>query len=153
MVTVKTATDLHAEFIAFNAREADIKELYAAAYETPIEVMTKGLRMCDDVKVLIVKDIPVCMWGVWTESLMTGRGQPWMIGTHYLDRYPKKFIQECKPQLMEIFDKYVILSNYVDARNKKSIRWLKWLGFDISDQPVNYGIECIPFYKFEMRLN
>jgi hypothetical protein len=39
--------------------------------------------------------------------------------------------------------------NYVYAENKKSIKWLEWLGFKVRDaQPI--GINGANFHRFEM---
>jgi hypothetical protein len=45
---------------------------------------------------------------------------------------------------------FPVLENMVDSRNKKSIRWLKHLGFTFSEaKPHPYS--GVPFHDFEMR--
>jgi len=41
-----------------------------------------------------------------------------------------------------------LLVNYVDCRNKKSIRWLRYLGAEMSEPEV-YGIEKKLFRMFK----
>ena len=41
------------------------------------------------------------------------------------------------------------LFNFVDARNMKSIRWLKHLGYAVGP-PVPFGVAGLPFHPFSM---
>jgi RimJ/RimL family protein N-acetyltransferase len=41
------------------------------------------------------------------------------------------------------------LENFVDARNARSIRWLRRLGFSIRE-PRRMGLSDVTFYRFEM---
>jgi len=41
------------------------------------------------------------------------------------------------------------LENYVDARQKRSIRWLKWCGFTV-ENPKPWGTLGLPFHQFWM---
>lgn len=47
---------------------------------------------------------------------------------------------------------FALLTNYVDARNAVSIRWLRWLGFEI-EPAAPFGIHGLPFHRFSMRVN
>ena len=43
---------------------------------------------------------------------------------------------------------YPLLVNYVDARNKVAIRWLRFLGFTFIRKIEKYGVGRKPFYEF-----
>jgi hypothetical protein len=45
---------------------------------------------------------------------------------------------------------FPVLENMVDARNTKSIKWLKRLGFTFGP-PLPHPHSGLPFYPFEMR--
>jgi hypothetical protein len=74
-----------------------------------------------------------------------------MIGTTQLDKNVGAFIRHSKPYYSAVRSTYPYLVNYVDARNRKSIKWLKWLGFEFEDKPKPMGVAGLPFYKFELR--
>jgi hypothetical protein len=42
---------------------------------------------------------------------------------------------------------YPKLYNYIDVRSKKTIRWLKWAGFEFA-AAAPYGVEQRPFHLF-----
>jgi hypothetical protein len=44
---------------------------------------------------------------------------------------------------------YPQLENHVDARNRRALRWLGWLGFTI-EAPAPWGVEGRPFHRFWM---
>jgi len=41
---------------------------------------------------------------------------------------------------------YKYLYNFVDKRNTKALRWLKFIGFNIIEEIPEYGYSKIPFY-------
>jgi hypothetical protein len=45
---------------------------------------------------------------------------------------------------------YGPLENWVDARNRLAIRWLRWCGFEI-EAPAPYGPHELPFCRFSMK--
>lgn len=89
--------------------------------------------------------------GVAPVSLLNGIGSPWLLGTTELDRVPGALTRLCVRYRDISLGLYPELINYVDARNVKSIRWLKRLGFTVDEQPVPYGPNGMPFHRFKLR--
>lgn len=147
------ATAIHAEVIAANARPDDVAELWATCYAVPEKAMVDGIRWSDFAFTGCADGVPVCMFGVYSDSFLINVGTPWMVGSTLLDRYAKTFIKECHRPLLEILREYDRLENYVDARNARSIKWLRWLGFTVDEKPVPYGVQKLPFHKFWMVKN
>ena len=152
MVTISIipATMEHAEYIAANAREADVQELHASSYQTPLNAMKLGMDLSDFALTGCVDGEPVMMWGVYFESLLWGIGTPWMVATKQLDKFAMVFLRRCRDGLLEKKKNYGMLVNYVDARNVKAIRWLKWLGFNVEEETKPYGALKLPFHRFTM---
>ncbi len=76
-----------------------------------------------------------------------GVGVPWMVGTDILTRYPKIFLQTCRPYVEQMKGSYPMLANMVHAENEKSIRWLEWLGFQVH-KAIPHGLHDEPFHPF-----
>ena len=55
------------------------------------------------------------------------------------------FVRECRPYTQILNAQYDRIYNYVDARNKKAIRWLKFVGFTIDKTPYPVGPDNTPF--------
>lgn len=151
LAKIYPATIEHAQAIAPVVRQADIDEVWASSLSTPLRAMTSGIKYSKESFTGFVGDKPVCMWGVVQESLVGNIGVPWMIATEYLEKFDRVFIRHCKAQALEIFNRYDTLINHVDARNKKAIRWLKWIGFTVETEAKPYGIKQLPFHKFVMQ--
>lgn len=78
-----------------------------------------------------------------------GVGTPWLIGSEALDRCARELVSEARSTLAIWQRFYPILRNVVDARNKKSIRWLKHLGFTVRD-PKPLGLSGELFHEFDL---
>lgn len=84
-------------------------------------------------------------------SLLGGTASPWMLGTTVALRAPAALTRIAVEYVTDALGRYPHMINYVDARNTPSIRWLRRLGFTVSEQATPYGAQCLPFYRFEMR--
>lgn len=130
-------------------READRVEVWAASAATPLEALTTSLQRTPAALTGMVDGLPVCMFGVSPVTLLCGRGIPWLLGSEELPRYAVPFLRRNRAYLAAMRERYSKLTNYVDARNALSIRWLKWMEFGImSTEP--YGPFGLPFHRFEM---
>ena len=134
-----------------NMREHDIQEVNAATHMGLRNAVQTSVIMSTYSKTGLVNDELVCMWGVCPISLLSGSGSPWMLGTDLITEKQRIFLRRSKPWLADIRKDYRYLENFVDARNTMSIKWLKWLGFEM-DEAEPYGIHGEPFHKFTMEI-
>ena len=70
-----------------------------------------------------------------------------MLGTDLLKRYAVKFLRENEREIVYLSEDFSIIENYCDARNKVTLKWLKWLGFIVHDAKP-YGVYNLPFHYF-----
>lgn len=147
------ATMAHAEYISPRIREADRNEIWASHMAYPLEALRIGLKYSTYAFTGLADGEPVLIWGVAPASLLGRHGSPWMLASAKIDdpAITIRFLRESREQIVDFFQDYDILTNYVDARNKRSIRWLRFMGFQISEKPEPYGLAKMPFHKFEMK--
>jgi hypothetical protein len=81
--------------------------------------------------------------------LLSGSGAPWMLGTDVLDRNSRSLMRLAPGYISVLQNEFSHLENFVDARNARSIRWLRRLGFSIRE-PRRMGLSDVTFYRFEM---
>lgn len=152
IATIERAQDWHAEFIATHAREADVTELLASSGSTPLQAMQAGMKDTTNVYTGLLDGVPVCMFGARAFSVLGGMGCAWMIGSRALDGYR---VQRALLRIsLEVVDALQaeyprLLYNFVDERNHKAIRWLRWLGFKFA-APIPIGVNgemFIPFHR------
>lgn len=142
----------HIEPVASAMREADIMEIWAASKSRPVASLKHCMAISDYMKTIIVDGKPAGMFGTTPMSKLSGRGAVWMLGTPDIDRISKTFLRQSRKYVDEMLAPYRIIENYVDARNTRSILWLKWLGFVMLD-PEPHGHLQIPFHRFYMENN
>lgn len=131
-----------------NAREADVRE-FAALGETVESALSDGLRLSSFVWTGLADGEVLCIFGVASQSMLSGDGVPWMVGSKLLDKHAWGFLPRSRMVVGHMLNIYPHLENYVDARNTRAIRWLRWLGFTIHD-PEPYGLQGELFHRFEM---
>lgn len=148
--SIEPATVEHMEHVACHAREADVEELSAAGGFTPLEAMIVGKKWSVECWCGLADGVPICVFGVSSASPLSDTGYPWMVGTDHLDSLAAGFLRRSRGVVKDMLSRYKLLYNYVDARNTRAIRWLRWLGFTIMDTEP-YGVCGLPFHRFEMR--
>ena len=141
----------HVGFIAAGMRDADKAEAWAARHHDPFEATWRSYLQSVECYTGLCGGKPVCMFGVGANTLLSRDGSPWMLGTKDLSVYVPSlmFLRLNRAFVEYITPRYDSLVNFVDARNLQSIDWLRWLGFTIYPAKP-YGVEQLPFHKFEM---
>lgn len=139
------------DMLVANMRDHDIQEVNAATRMGIENAVKTSVNLSTYSKTGLVNDELVCMWGVCPISLLSSSGSPWMLGTDLIKKKQRIFLRRSKPWLDDIRKDYRYLENFVDERNVMSIKWLKWLGFEM-DEAEPYGIHGEPFHKFTMEI-
>jgi hypothetical protein len=150
-VSIIPALPEHIPLVADQVRDADRAE-FVAQWRSPSSVLTEALQISTIAWTGMIDGVPLCMFGVAPVGfLMPGYGRPWMVGTHRLDRHARLFLRHCRHQVAVMHNHFPVLVNCVAAANTRAIRWLRWLGFQVDDNPIPIGLYDVPFYRFERR--
>jgi len=136
--------------IATNMRQSDIEEVWASNHLTPQEAMQKGFKNSTICLTVELADRAVAMFGVVPFTFLGNEGSVWMLASNNFCKVNKKFLRRCRTFVKLMLSYYPHLFNYVDVRNRESIRWLKWCGAKLS-LAIPYGIDKMPFHYFEFR--
>lgn len=124
-------------FTDFRAEE--IAE-FAALGATSEECMRLGM-LYSNAQTIFFDDEPAAMWGI---TAYEDHNVVWAVFTKAIERHPIAFLRESR-RLADAFQ--CAVENYVDARNRKAVKWFQWLGFEVSE-PVPYGIHGELFHRF-----
>lgn len=121
-----------------NVRQPDVDEL-AALGATPEDCIRTGLEF--PAHIAFIYDEPAAVFGVTEQN---GVRVPWAVFTTAIDRHPLIFLRGSK-RIADTWEGPLL--NYVDARNVLTIKWLKWLGFEV-DESEPLGINGELFHRF-----
>lgn len=91
---------------------------------------------------------PEVMFGIGDLNVLAGVGAPWLLGTDAVERNYVAFLRQSVEFRDQLLRRYPVMRNFVSDDNRASKRWLKWLGFTLSD-PVD--MRGHPFRLFELR--
>lgn len=129
-------------------RQADREEIEGALQISLDTSLSDGLSNCCKASKIVVDGLIVALFGDTRHDERLGI--PWLVSTIHVERYPRAFLQVCKPEVGEMLSRHEALINFVDVRNTTAIRWLEWLGFTFGD-PEPYGPLDMPFKPFWMK--
>lgn len=146
----RCATPDDAARLVEQMRPADYAEVVASSGQDVLGAVQSSLARTPDPFAVESAGELLIIGGVVPISLLSGQGSPWLLGTVALDRFPGRLTRGAKTYLSRMQTEYPHLLNYVDARNVRSVLWLRRLGFTVHPAEP-YGVAGLPFHLFEMR--
>lgn len=143
------------EYIAANLREQDALEVLSSHGHTPREAVMAAALAPGSICHLILGDddspVGVCgldgdtIWMLGTDQLTSTRSHRQQLaigGRRWVNWLALLRLESCG---------YFLFGNFVFAANVESIRWLKFLGFEVEDKPIPMGPSGRFFREFSMR--
>lgn len=147
MYAIVPATSEHAAELARHMRFADRAEVWASHRASPSQAVASSLQASRDAYAGLAGERVLCLFGVATATVLSSTGAPWMLAAPTLRLHSRAFLRGSRQIVNGWRAEYDELVNYVDARNARAIRWLRWLGFEIeAAQP--FGPDQLPFHRF-----
>ena len=113
-------------YLVENLRQADYEEILAAGHSNIYLniYMSVDNSICYAAK---ADETLRCIFGV-TKPMPDGARVVWLLGTDTLDKHTRIFFFLFKFIADNWIKKYGTLFNHVHGKNKKSLRWLRYLG-------------------------
>ena len=137
----------HAYQLAPHMKQADREEVKAASGLEPLEVLLKSLELSEKAYTIMVAGSEVIALGGLVH-LTQEVGIPWALTSDKIVLYPKQFCSITKELIKGFHKSYPLLTNFCDARNTTTIRWLKWCGFQGTARVPKFGVAKRLFLQF-----
>ena len=138
-----------AELLAANMRISDAHEVRACGH-TPLEAAQGSVARSLLCWSAFADGELACVIGCAPISIVSGIGSPWMLGTPVLDAQSRVLVRLTPRYIALMLKAFPHLVNHVHAENKTSVRWLKRLGFTLSEA-APFGALGEAFHRFEMK--
>ncbi len=122
-------------------RNAIVDSPTATAY------LERALSQCAEAWTGYIDDQIVCMWGIDRGSMLTNSAYIWLVTCKGVDEHSFIFVRHSQRRLQELTKRDSFIHGIVQADNEQSIRWLRWLGFQLGDAEFVNGYVL---RKFEM---
>jgi len=89
----------------------------------------------------------IAIWGVKSSSMVSGYGYLWMVTTKTADEHPLVLARYSRRVIDYLLNHYSLLHGFVGWKYERSIRWLKWLGFEIGEPERHDKVMVRPFVR------
>jgi hypothetical protein len=139
---IDKASERDAVTLSRRLREADRRELEACGVDY-LEALLQGVR--DGPSWTIIGDLGrvVALFGC------SASGAPWLLATDDLETHWRWFLRNSQEIVRLMQGDHPIITNAVDTRNDRHVRWLRWAGFDLG--PIRTTPSGVPFQLFARR--
>lgn len=138
----------HLRRLAAVMRQADKDEVMAASGRSPLWCLMQSYRKSAICMTVLIDGEPEMIFGAGDLSVLTGLGAPWLLASDRAVSCRAEFLRGSIRWRDQLLQRYSVLRNIVDCRNKAAIRWLRWLGFRFSE-PFRHRDH--DFMMFELR--
>jgi len=125
-------------------RPCDVAELSAVTHLSPLQAVQTSVANShiDFLWAYYADNTLLCIAGC------TVSGNPWLLATPDLDNHLQHITKEVRHQVRMMLKHWDKLSNIIDVRNRKTLRWLKVLGFTLTETlEIKPGFPVIQFEK------
>lgn len=107
------------------------QEVYSA--DDAIAHLQRALDYCAEAWSGYIDGQIVCMWGIDRGSMLTNAAYVWLVTAQGINEHPFTFVRHSQIRLEELKRRYSFIHGVVQADNVQSVRWLRWLGFQLGD--------------------
>lgn len=147
---VRRATPDDLKEVAYRLRQEDVEEVRAATGLDPRLVLTPGATYGREVLAagLTYNDRAEILYGIDPWPCSDNVGIIWMLSTPVIYDHPVEFVVMTQRELSRFHERYELLTNFIDARNEKHIKWLSWMGFKKLRTIESFGAQSLPFIEF-----
>jgi hypothetical protein len=139
IVRVEEARPVHVYEILRNLREHD-KAAFALV-EDPTEALLDAVRKSSRSYVGLVDGEAMCLWGMNARTILADAVYLWMVTSNTVEEHPFVFVRHSQRMARTILAEYGTIEGHVFISNPMSAKWLKWLGAQLVDSPVDGMLE------------
>ncbi len=136
--------------LAPRLREMDLRELRAVTDDAPAEVLSRDIAGSDFAWAAVIGGRCHALFGVTSFPATPGVGIPWFLSSDIAVKFRREWLEVAPRYLDAMHAKYRTLTNAVHQENAVSIRWLRRMGFQLTE-PLQIRGE--PFIVFTRTLH
>ena len=154
---IVSAGRVYANQMANHVRDIDKVEVYRASGMNIRDALLDSVRLSDDDMcwAALWQGLPVAMFGA-NKLQVEGDGPYsdlsiggiWLLATPGIYRNKLDFMRKSREYLAIMHTRYEYLTNFVDADNIPTMKWLPRLGFRVAQECPNFGVDKSTFIQY-----
>lgn len=128
-----------AVYVGGHVRSADRLEVAASGQFSPVAAALSSLdgSLCSFA--VRCGGVTVAVFGVARGTLLSDEFVCWMLASKELEECGTAFARYSRRTVEALAERYPVMRNYVGAWNVRTLRWLRWCGFEVSP-PRRLGV-------------
>ncbi len=150
-LSVASVTAEHIEQLAATMQEVDKQSILLLTGMSPAKGLEESVGNSLESQTWMVDGVPVAMSGIGQTSLLADWACPWLLCSDSIRKVPRVFLEATREQTYQWLETYGILRNVTWCEHKRSLKWLKWLGFSLYG-PYPVGIDGAMFFIDELKV-
>jgi hypothetical protein len=147
VIEIVPATMAHAARL--DLRSGDRREIEVLGL-TPQDALRGSLERALWADAYLAEGEVAAIVGVGLPSMLGRVATPWLLTGTPVDRHRRTFLRHTRSRIERLRREWDLLVNYVHADYAQSIRWLRWLGFEIG-APIPLGPRHALFHPATLR--
>jgi hypothetical protein len=130
-------------------RKTDLDEIAAHTGDDPSVALITSVMVSDHAWVILDGEDPIAAFGC-APTDDPKAAQVWMLGSDRMDEPANAvgILRLSKSYMDAMQVTYEVLYNYIDCRNDRSMRWLRWCGYEVFETVPEFGVGKLPFSRF-----
>jgi hypothetical protein len=124
-----------------------LRDRYGESVDIKAKI-TESILMSATCHTGVLEGQPVCFVGVVPVSLIDGIGNGWFVVTEQLLRRPGHLVRGLARHIRWLHRTYATLMGQIDSRHVGTIRWMRMLGFQVSEpKPARGNVRFCGFER------
>lgn len=148
---VRKSTQADVDYLAVNLRPEDAIEVLSS-HGNIKEALQIGLDESDECWTFVVSDTDEIAGMFGVAKYDDDIGVIWLLSSPHIQKIWLPFLRQSKKWVVELNNKYPVLTNACDAEYTLAINWLRFLGFTFIKKHETWGKGNRPFLEF-VRIN
>lgn len=149
-LTVEPATAAHVAQLAAHIRPEDAAEMMASHGLGPLAGVRLALQSSTTAKAILDGERVLALFGTAPVGEEKGIASVWLLAANAVKSLPLAFFRVCRKELPRLAGAGVVLANMILASNKRALRLVEALGFEVL-APVPFGVSGLPFHPIFLR--
>lgn len=142
--------DWHVERLAVTMQTADVDAVWALGHLSPFEALDLSVKHSTKAFTWLHEGDVGCIVGYSADNPLAYKACPWLLASPLVHRSPRYFLRASRSFLDSLLAKHDLLTNVIDARHTRSLKWIKWCGATLYPATA-MGPEGLPFIRHEIR--
>lgn len=142
--------DWHVDRLAVTMQKEDVDAVWALAHLSPYVAIERSVAHSTKAFTWLHEGDVGCIVGYEASSPLASTASPWLLASPLVHSSPRYFLRASRQFLDQLLVKHELLTNVIDARHTRSLKWITWCGATLFPATA-MGPEGLPFIRHEIR--